>query len=592
MRHAYGAALLGIILALPATVPADGVMNGQWRLAYFGPRVNEETTACILKLETKDGKTTATLVAAPQGPKAKAELVSFAVTGDHVRAVLKAATEQVFEGRLSADGKKVMGVFGNDTLINAAYMAPTELTTLEAKDASKSIGIKQLDQVANRVKEVNDLAMQAGQTKDAAESARLAKEWQEASAKMGSENAKLFLETIAEHPNTFGAGRAALRLLQNKEHPATPQELKTWAEVASRTAEFGSIWMADVNSQIAKSLLLRKSPGLAAEFAAAAEKALDDKCSTELQVKVLETLMQARKEAGSTTATADLTRRLEGLNAVLDKEYMVKVPPFKGNMFAGRKGTSDRAVVMELFTGAQCPPCVAADVAFDVLQKTYQPRDLILIQYHMHIPGPDPMTNTDTEARWKYYRDAFGQKEVPGTPTTLFNGTPKAGGGGPMAAAEKKYEAYQAIIDPMLETPTSCKINASARRSGDKVQIQTAVAGLDKPGKDVKLRLILVEETVRFVGSNKLRFHHQVVRGMPGGADGVSLMTPTLTVNNEMDIKDLQAKLTDYLDQYALKRPFPQPGRPMDMNKLRVIAFVQDDANHEILQGTLVDVNE
>ena len=53
---------------------------------------------------------------------------------------------------------------------------------------------------------------------------------------------------------------------------------------------------------------------------------------------------------------------------------------------------------MELFTGAQCPPCVAADVAFDVLEKTYKPADLVLIQYHLHIPGPDPLTNAASEA--------------------------------------------------------------------------------------------------------------------------------------------------------------------------------------------------
>ncbi len=72
---------------------------------------------------------------------------------------------------------------------------------------------------------------------------------------------------------------------------------------------------------------------------------------------------------------------------------------------------------MELFTGAQCPPCVAADVAFDALLQTYKPTEFIGLQYHLHIPGPDPLTNNDSEERQKYYGSA-----IRGTPSTFFNG--------------------------------------------------------------------------------------------------------------------------------------------------------------------------
>ena len=47
----------------------------------------------------------------------------------------------------------------------------------------------------------------------------------------------------------------------------------------------------------------------------------------------------------------------------LDKSRVVAPP------FPGRKGKSDRVALVELFTGAQCPPCVTADVAFDALRK-------------------------------------------------------------------------------------------------------------------------------------------------------------------------------------------------------------------------------
>src|SRR5262249_25707965 len=160
----------------------------------------------------------------------------------------------------------------------------------------------------------------------------------------------------------------------------------------------------------------------------------------------------------------------------------------------GRKDRSaNRAVVMELFTGAQCPPCVAADVAFDALEKAHKPTNLILIQYHLHIPGPDPMTNPDSVARWEDYQKLF-EKEVQGTPTPLFNGKPyehfdsepKHGGGGPMSWSEDKFKQYRAVIDPLLDQKTDVKLSGTARRSGDKVAIETRVDGVKDAGDDIR----------------------------------------------------------------------------------------------------------
>jgi hypothetical protein len=229
---------------------------------------------------------------------------------------------------------------------------------------------------------------------------------------------------------------------------------------------------------------------------------------------------------------------------------------------------------------------VASDVAFDVLQKTYKTSELALIQYHLHIPGPDPMTNAQTEARAKFYG-------VNSTPSMLVNGDKKMVGGGAMAAGEKKYEAYCKEVDPLLEKPADCVITTVAKRAGNKIRIQTEVKGLQKPGENIKLRLVLVEESVKLVGANKLRFHHQVVRAMPGGVDGVALKEAAYSSKEEVDLSDLRKQLVSYLDDYAAnKRAFPQPQRPMGMEQLRVIALVQDDATKEILQAVQVNVLE
>ena len=401
--------------------------------------------------------------------------------------------------------------------------------------------------------------IKAQSAKDADEKSALQKEVTEATKKADVEVPKLFMEAVKKYPNTFAGGRAALTLLQRKTVNATPEELKNWAEIASKGAsEFGPIWNAETNTQIASFLLGRKNTDLAVQYAKLAEQSLDDTCTTDLQVKVIEGLITAHKQAGTEAAVGAFVERLVRLNKVLDDEYVTKVPPFKGTPFAGRKAKSERAVVMELFTGAQCPPCVAADVAFDVLEKTYAPRDLVLIQYHMHIPGPDPMTNTDTEARWKYYRDAYGAKGVPGTPTTLFNGIVKGGGGGGMAQAEAKYDAYRAIIDPLLEEPDTCSVSSSAKRVGDKVRIQTNVTGLEKAGKDMKLRLFLLEDTVRFVGVDHCAF---TIRwcAMPGGSDGVAVTEASLKTDNEIDLRDLRTQSDQLSRQLRAESPAVSP---------------------------------
>ena len=210
----------------------------------------------------------------------------------------------------------------------------------------------------------------------------------------------------------------------------------------------------------------------------------------------------------------------------------------------------------------------------------------MLIQYHMHIPGPDPLTNADTEARWAYYKG-----KVNGVPSSLFNGTPKAGGGGGVANAKAKYNQYRGVIDNLLEEETGIKLTAKAERHGDKIDIHVKVAGVTEPGPDKKLRILLAEETVRYPGSNKIRLHHNVVRAFPGGVQGQALTEAASKHNASISIGDLRGQLTKYLDEFeASGKSFANPSRPMSMSHLRVIAFVQDDSNQEILQAVQVEV--
>src|SRR5262249_23047825 len=136
--------------------------------------------------------------------------------------------------------------------------------------------------------------------------------------------------------------------------------------------------------------------------------------------------------------------RIASLDQALDREYLATMPPFTSEKFAGRKSKSRRTVVMELFTCAQCAPCAAADLGSDGLKQTYGAAEVVLLQYHLHVPRPDPLVNPDAVARAAYY-------QMHSTPSTVFNGEKAAGGGGPRDQSETKYRAYRQVIEPLLE---------------------------------------------------------------------------------------------------------------------------------------------
>src|SRR5262249_20894275 len=142
----------------------------------------------------------------------------------------------------------------------------------------------------------------------------------------------------------------------------------------------------------------------------------------------------------------------------------------------------------------------------------------ILLEYHVHIPQPDPLTNPDTMARLQYYG-----KNVKGTPTIFFNGKPVSTGGGGAGQAKAKYSEYRDVIDPLLEKVPDAKLQLSATKKGPEISIKATVDDVVRTGESIRLRLALVEDHVRYHGGNGLRYHHSVVRALPGGGRGVAV---------------------------------------------------------------------
>jgi hypothetical protein len=522
--------LLAIVLLGPPPVLAqDKGPAGTWKLMLPLQPVGTKPL-WLLKIEQADGAWKGEVISTNDGvPPAKIGDVS--LKEDTLRFTL-ALTEGrfAFEFKAPADaGEKLLGNFAFKGQVSPAQLERTTLAKLDAFEINK--------------------------------------------------------ELIARQTAGIEVVRAAITLTSNAtKKGAKPEEVRSWIDKGLKAAEaYGARWQRDLLLDICE--VLNEQDGLAQvalPYARRAERALEPRDRVGIQKRTLEVLQTCLEKAGKGDEAKEIAERVKKLDSKV-----------KTVAFAGRKGKSDRAVVVELFTGAECPPCVAADLGFDALLKTFKPTEVICLQYHQHIPRADPLTNADGETRFNYYGKILGE-DAGSTPTILFNGKPKAPGGGGNFEAQDKYDEYQEAIFPMLEEAAKVKLKLSAAQKGTKIDIKAETSELDSPSADIRLRLLLVEDVVKYTGGNKLAEHHAVVRAFPGGPEGMALREKSGSKEVTVDIEKLRKELTDYLDTYAKNHEpgFPNKDRPLELKKLRVVALVQNDKTREILQAAQADVEE
>lgn len=509
MVRTLGALLTGLLLvpagAARAADEAPAPPVGEWKLTL--PFMSPDLTWDV-KIESKDGKYTATAVSGQKSPEAKVENV--AVADGVLKFDFKIEAEGLtipFEATVPKEGDKIRG----NIVLNGKAL-PAELT----KTAGTAEGVRGvLDQL----------------------------------------------------------GQAADNKLK-------PEEVRSLADKAVKWSEpYGERWRREILITVAELLGDQQGYGsIALQYARQAERGLDPKKdSGSVQRRVLKALAAALDASDKKDEAKEVQARLE-------KIPVVTAPPYPG-----RKAQGDRAALVELFTGAECPPCVTADTAFDALTKTFKPSDAIFLEYHLNIPGPDPMTSKDTETRQRYY----GNK-IRGTPTMFVDGKlgPPPGGRGE-ADAQEKYDAYTALIEPLLEKPAKAKITAVTKFADGKAHVKVEVSDLSDTGDDVRLRLAVVEPKVSYTGGNKVSEHHDVVRAFvgEGGAEGMALKEKTGRQVVAIDLADLKKKVDDYLKEAAdsnIKYTGKAPS--VDVKSLRLVAFIQNDENGEVLQAMEVEL--
>ncbi len=309
----------------------------------------------------------------------------------------------------------------------------------------------------------------------------------------------------------------------------------------------------------------------------------------------------------------------KGLEEELDhryhKDYGNLVPVTAYQPTASR---SNRTVLAEVFTGAACGPCVAADLAFEAMMNRYARKDLVVLMYHLHIPGPDPMVNPATVARGRYYG-------VSGVPGYNIDGLGLKTGGGSKEMTKDNYNRNNPVVEKQLGLPAEAQIKLDATLEGGIVKVTAnvtvepaalkqyaeAAKAVVKEGESAtadnepvyRLHVALVEDGLRYTGENGIRIHPVVVRALAGANAGGLKLDPgePETLSARFDLAEISADLKKYLDEYEAKDgkvrsgnedfAFTEKKHEINASHLSIIAFVQEEKSKKILQAIQTSLN-
>jgi hypothetical protein len=533
-------------------------MAGTWKLIVA--TAGQDINLAIIKVDVADGKAEATLLSAGLPPFKDAKCENVRVGEKSLHFTLKAASGSFqVAGYTDKAGGRPRNLRGSISFGNNCDIVLLERTTDKEIDPAavftKSAGLDELKRIA-------------AAEDDAERNAAL----------------KELLATQGDKPIALPAtSRVFQHYCQDKYTAAVAAEhADVFVKVASAYGREMELYAV---LQCARKFQQRKDGGKEAlELARKAEKLLSKNDSLAQQSSVLKVLAGAMRKAEKPDEAAlkQIDARIAKLDEELDIEFEKNAVPFKVEPYKGRDGKGTRVAVLELFTGAQCPPCVAADVAFDGLLKTYKPTEVVLIQYHLHVPRPDPLTNADSEQRSEMY-------DVSGTPSIYINGKQGPGVGGGAGQAKAGYAALSQQLNEVLGENARAGIDLSVKRDGDKAVASVAVTALDTT-KDARLRVLLLEDVARYPGTNGQRLHHHVVRGMLLDVEAKLAKGEVAPHKVTIDPADLRKKLADYLRKSNEDRPFLDDERPLELKHLKVVALIQEKESKEILHAVQADV--
>ncbi|MEN6312153.1 MAG: hypothetical protein ABFD80_11530, partial [Acidobacteriota bacterium] len=279
-------------------------------------------------------------------------------------------------------------------------------------------------------------------------------------------------------------------------------------------------------------------------------------------------------------AARELHIKIKGTADGFEAAYEAKLRalPYEAEPFKAPAGWKGKAVLAELFTGSECPPCVAADLGFDGLIESYPAKYLAVLEYHLPIPRPDPMINAATGARQDYYG-------VGSTPTVFIDGEKDDSGGGTRPMAEAKFKQYKAAVDARVGAAPAVVLKLRATRSGDAVKVEY---DLGQAAAGTEYRLALVQKEEPYKGSNGLALHKMIVRDLVAAGPGSRQASFDVAASE----RAADAYLTEFENTNTRFKgyKFPERHTGIDRTKLAVVLFAQDPATKKVLNAVVAEV--
>lgn len=283
----------------------------------------------------------------------------------------------------------------------------------------------------------------------------------------------------------------------------------------------------------------------------------------------------------------------DGLREILDENYKRANPlPFAVAKYTPTAKRGKRTVLAELFTGSECHPCITADISFEAFLQRYNPADVAVLIYDLHIPGPDLITNPATVARAKFYKASS-------TPTYFINGNDRQSGGGINRKDTKVfYDKITPLIDAQLEKGNEADLRLSATIENNLVKTTADFENIKGDYTGLRLYIGLVENELSYMGGNGVRFHPMVVRELGGeGRDGFALKDKNGKIEWQFDLQKVSDDLKVYIDKYEqdLQKDdkefaFSEKKNQLNGKNLSVVAFIQDEKTKNVLQSVYVDL--
>ncbi len=224
-------------------------------------------------------------------------------------------------------------------------------------------------------------------------------------------------------------------------------------------------------------------------------------------------------------------------------------------------GTSQRTVLIEMFTGTWCTWCGVIKPAISRMLDEFGPDKLLMLAYH----NGDTMTDSTLDvSRRAFYQQPFG-----GFPTTVIDGggyttglnlfiVGSYGSPNPPGMSSQDYDAFKTKIQGELLPAkyTNMQITLSGDLTPTTASVTASVTATDPVTETaLKMRFALYEDTLYdSLQVNGPPVHKYVVRGL---VETPFTITPGQTLTFSHDFT---------------------PNPSWDKNRMGVVGFVQDDA--------------